>query len=407
MIIDEERGIYKPHVDYKKCSACGICIKVCPSFGIISTDFKEQTEDFLLGKHLGCYVGFSTNYDIRYNSSSGGLITQLLIFALEEGLINGALVTKMKANKPLEPEPFIARTTEEIIQASGSKYCPVPVNVALKKILNSKETERFAVVGLPCHIRGIRKAENMNQKLRKKIVLHFGLFCDHTPSFLATEFRLHQMNIKKREVKEIRYRGNGWPGRMIISIENNVKKTNHFWSPIFSYFFYCPACLLCSDALCELSDISFGDAWLPHFMKSDKVGTSLCISRTDLGDKLLHAALSAGKISLNAISEKEVVESQAKLLCFKKKILTAYMALLQQEPINISNINQLIKPSWIDYVLVIIYYLNNTYIPTPKTILYKLLKKNWILKSFDKFMSIIYSLSLIDFNKKLRAQYKS
>jgi coenzyme F420 hydrogenase subunit beta len=47
-------------------------------------------------------------------------------FALEEGIIDGALVTRMKKDRPLEPEPFIARTREEIIEASKSKYCGVP-----------------------------------------------------------------------------------------------------------------------------------------------------------------------------------------------------------------------------------------------------------------------------------------
>ena len=35
----------------------------------------------------------------------------------------------MKKDNPLEPEPFIARTREEIIEASKSKYCPVPANI--------------------------------------------------------------------------------------------------------------------------------------------------------------------------------------------------------------------------------------------------------------------------------------
>jgi len=79
-------------------------------------------------------------------------VTALFIFALEKGLIDGALVTGMKKDKPLEPEPFIARTREKIISARGSKYCSVPANIALKEILKAKEEERFAVVGLPCHI---------------------------------------------------------------------------------------------------------------------------------------------------------------------------------------------------------------------------------------------------------------
>src|SRR5690606_36009483 len=113
--------------------------------------------------------------NIRYNSSSGGLVTQILCFALEKGIINGALVTKMNKESPLQPQPFIARTKEEIIEASTSKYCPVPANMALKEILSS-DVEKVAVVGLPCHIMGIRKAEMKNNLLKNKIVLHMGIF---------------------------------------------------------------------------------------------------------------------------------------------------------------------------------------------------------------------------------------
>ncbi|OFV67263.1 MAG: coenzyme F420 hydrogenase subunit beta [Candidatus Syntrophoarchaeum caldarius] len=174
MVIDEKKGVYVPELNEEKCNNCGICYKVCPGHEV---DFKElnleifgkEPDDILIGNYLNCYIGYSTDYDIRYNSSSGGLVTQLLIFALEEGIIDGALVTRMKKDNPLEPEPFIARTREEVIEARGSKYCPVPANVALKEILNSKEGEKFAVVGLPCHIHGLRKAQQVNEKLKEGV----------------------------------------------------------------------------------------------------------------------------------------------------------------------------------------------------------------------------------------------
>ena len=150
-------------------------MKVCPGHevdfkGLNLEIFGKEPEDILIGNYLNCYVGHATDYDIRYNSASGGLVTALLIFALEEGLIDGALVTRMKKDKPLEPEPFIARTREEIIEARGSKYCPVPANVALREILEANEGERFAVVGLPCHIHGMRRAQRVDARLKERVV---------------------------------------------------------------------------------------------------------------------------------------------------------------------------------------------------------------------------------------------
>jgi coenzyme F420 hydrogenase subunit beta len=82
----------------------------------------------------------------------------------------------LKKDKPLEPEPFIARTKEEIYEARGSKYCPVPCKPCNEEILKAPEGQMFAVVGLPCHIHGIRKAEQINKKLKERIVLLFGDF---------------------------------------------------------------------------------------------------------------------------------------------------------------------------------------------------------------------------------------
>ena len=245
----------------------------------------------------------------------------MLIFALEEGLIDGAVVTKMSEANPLEPEVFIARTKEEIVSAAKSKYCPVPANVALKEILDAEEGEKFAVVGLPCHIHGIRKAEQINKKLREKISLHVGIFCNHTPNFLGTERLLDKLKIKREDVKKLDYRGEGWPGKLLIELKTGSKKTipsSYFSNIVFGLSFFTPIrCTLCSELTCELSDISLGDAWLPE-LKNDKIGTSVIISRTNIGEKVIHSAVSKNRILLNEIGSNKVAQSQGGLMGFNK-----------------------------------------------------------------------------------------
>ena len=329
MVIDEKKGIYVPELNEDKCKNCGICYKVCPGHEV---DFKalnleifgKEPEDVLIGNYLNCYVGHATDYDIRYNSASGGLVTQLLIFALEEGIIDGALVTRMKKDKTLEPEPFIARTKEEIIEASKSKYCPVPANIALRVILESKEGERFAVVGLPCHIHGIRKAERINKKLKEKIVLHIGLFCEGPPNFLGTEFLLNKkIGVKKEDVKKLDYRGEGWPGGISITLKNGDKKFishSDVWDILGLFFYYPMRCTLCCDGVCELADISFGDAWLPEF-EGDNVGRSVIISKTEICEEILRNMISKKKINLKKVDKYKAIQTQdGGMLYFKKNL---------------------------------------------------------------------------------------
>jgi len=320
--MEPSRDIYTPRLDKGKCNECGLCLEVCPGHAVdfrqLNLDiFGKEAEDIWLGNYLNCYIGHATDYEIRYNSASGGLVTALLIFALEEGVIDGALVTKMSDENPLRPWTFIARTREEIIAASKSKYCPVPANTILKEIVRADG--RLAVVGLPCHIQGMRKAEVANEGLRHKIVLHFGLFCGHTPSLLATEYLLYKLKARKEEIKRLDYRGEGWPGKVKASLGDRQVESPYLsqWSSGFGSFFTPQRCTLCVDVTSELADISFGDAWLPE-LKDDKVGTSIVVSRSEKTEIFLQKAIAAKEVELHHISRDEVVRSQLGHLTSRK-----------------------------------------------------------------------------------------
>jgi coenzyme F420 hydrogenase subunit beta len=291
--------------------------------------FGKTPEDVLIGNYLNCYVGHSKDHGIRYHSSSGGLVTQLLIFALEKGIIDGALVTRMSDKDPLRPEPFIAKTKEEIICASKSKYCPVPANVALKEILN--KGGRFAVVGLPCHIHGVRKAMSTNKKLRESVRLTFGLMCSYNRSFFATEYVLQRLGTTKRNVVKLDYRGDGYLGSMRVKLKNGREKSVPFveyYTRWLRSFFFLPRCTLCIDHTCEVADISFGDNWLPEFQE-ESVGSSIIICRTKPAEELVAAALSNGSIELSDVECGQVVQSKREALLRKKSYIGARVTLFK------------------------------------------------------------------------------
>lgn len=361
--INEEKGIYSPELNEVKCNQCGICYKVCPGHNV---DFKalnreifgREVKDILIGNYINCYVGHANDYDIRYNSASGGLITALLIFALEEGLITGALVTRMKKDKPLEPEPFIARTKEEIIEASKSKYCPVPANIALREIIEASDGEYFAVVGLPCHIHGLRKAQKINKKLRKKVVLCLGIICNHAPTFKATDYLIKKNGLKKENIRLLRYRGGGWPGGLRIEAINGkiISKIVHeYWISGFGTYFYSTRCTVCCDQTCELADISFADAWLPEF-ETDRIGTSIFISRNEIAEKFLKNSLIKNRVELTKIDCDKLVQSQSSILISRKKLKTR-INIYKLFGKNVPTYNtELLEPNFINYFNTILLY---------------------------------------------------
>lgn len=324
--VDARRGVYYPEIDSHKCSDCGVCSRVCPGISldiesVARSMLQSKSRSAVIGCFEECYVAHSTDRDIRYSSSSGGLVTSLLILALEEGLIDGALVTRMSESDPLLPQPFIARTREDIMSASRSKYCPVPANVAVRMLRESEG--RFAVVGLPCHLHGMRMAEMVSETLRRKVVLHLGLFCSHTLSFHATSHLLAKLGVSSDEVAGIDYRGRGWPGGITIRRKDGrdhfVSNSDPLWGAIFGNHFFTPSsCLRCKDLTSELSDLSFGDPWLPEVTNAERIGRSIVLSRSREGENLLKIARDRGAIEADIVDSRKVIASQATYLYFKK-----------------------------------------------------------------------------------------
>ena len=328
IINDKKRGMFTPVIDESICDYCeeakvGKCVVVCPgvevNFAKLSQKFIEgQNNSPILGTYDKCYYSHATDHDIRFESSSGGLVTSLLIFALEQNLIDGVAVITMDSG--LEPRGIIARTSSEVRAAAGSKYCPAHLGDALSEIANSEG--RYAVVGLPCHLHGVRKLEKINPQLKLKILYHFGLYCANTNSFHGTEYFLRENEIIPEDVSHLRYRGMGWPGLFSLTMKNGEKKTikrgttetdkkrRAKFSSAFHYDFQLPRCFTCNDLTAELADISFADPWNKKFIGKDNVGKSMLVVRNKIGDELLKLAANMGAIVLEEADPEEVARSQ-------------------------------------------------------------------------------------------------
>jgi len=254
---------------------------------------------------------------------------------------------------------FVAKTKEEIIEASKSKYCPVSINTALREIIESNKDMKFAVVGLPCHIQGIRKAELISKKLENKIVLHLGIFCNHTPNFWATKTFLQRHKIKEKDILKLNYRGEGWPGSMRVfqknHIEHQIPSSNN-WSFIGAYFFYPERCFKCVDGVCEFADISYGDAWLQE-LSGDKIGESIIISKNETGEKLINSMKAKNMVEVKTVTSKEVIRSQLRMLYLKKE-LNANNKLYKFFPTYNIEKNS-IKYDYFDYLLNLFFHINS------------------------------------------------
>lgn len=312
---DENRGLMLPHVAPERCTGCGTCLAICPGHGVDFAslgDGPPATPDCQagIGPVLEYHIGHATDQAVRFTASSGGFVTALLTNALVQGKIDGVLTTRLKAGAPFRPEVFIARTVEEIREAAGSKYCPVPLGAGLSEILSGDE--RIAVVGLPCHIHGIRKAQSTISDLKEKIVLCVGIFCGHSDNHLATPYILEKFGINTGQVHSLAYRGMGWPGSVRVVLNDGAQHSIPYRQYIAWHerFFFSPIrCLTCVDAANRLADITVMDAWLPELELPSESGQSMILTRTPVGASFCNEGEEDFVISRRPIDEESVWRS--------------------------------------------------------------------------------------------------
>ena len=288
--IKSVNGCFRPYIDKRKCrnsNGCHRCFTSCPGIhsNLVSDAgrlYPDAHSDYLMGRYLKCYSGYSNNYDIRLHSASGGLVSQFLIFLINKGYIDGAIVTRFDKDSSLKVKTFIATSEEEILSAKSSKYGPVHFG-DLSELIKKSSLSRLVVVGLPCHIEGLRKCEEHDKTLRSKIVGHFSLYCSSGRSYYLTDYVCKERGFSSSQLKDFSYRDNGCLGNMVATYDDSGKE--RVWEePFESYYqslasFFVPTrCKLCMDHYGELADVCFGDIHIEPYIH-DKVGVNSVIIR--------------------------------------------------------------------------------------------------------------------------------
>lgn len=315
-------GEYRPMIDGSKClgDKCGRCAKICPGLGVNLCELTEKValqsdlmENKYIGRYIQLYTGYSTDEDIRFHSASGGLVTGLLIYLLEKGIINGAVVTRFSTKDNLTPVPFIAHTKEELIVARSSKYCPVSMQGIRRQI---REAEgKYVIVGLPCHIHGFRKIEETDKKFKEHVFAYWGLYCSSGRTFYETEYILKTIGVKKNIIKYFSYRDEGCLGYLVIKHQPKDNGEIQIYKEKYgSYnnhrsYFIPRRCHFCIDHSAELADISFGDIHIKPY-SDDTIGINSVIVRDPVMDELLQQAVKDGAIVLDELQENTLIASQ-------------------------------------------------------------------------------------------------
>ena len=286
--MEHERGQFLPHVDATKCTDCGQCLAICPGVDIDPTDIRHQTvKDSLFdGSYLDTYTAYSNDLQIRSKSTSGGVITHLILELINKKEYDAAFVLKFDKfdNKPARLNS--TNDVDEIMNSTGSKYIPASVFDIVCTLKDNPEG-KYIIVGTPCQFQGIR---NFLKHLKQSDtnILFLGLFCDKTLNFNVLKYFNDLYKKPEENTSRFIFRSKekyGWPGDVQMSFDSGRelvidKSIRMNLKP----YFQLNRCLFCLDKSNIAADISCGDCYIPG--AGDSSGKSSVVIRTDKGQKV-------------------------------------------------------------------------------------------------------------------------
>ncbi|MFQ5975010.1 MAG: Coenzyme F420 hydrogenase/dehydrogenase, beta subunit C-terminal domain [Candidatus Hydrothermarchaeales archaeon] len=292
-----------------KCNIDGVCYDHCPhvSYSIPELEkevFGTERED----QEIGCYkkivAGRSKDKKILEKAQDGGVVTSLLLCAIESGMVEGASIATR--GEDWTTDSVVAKTKEDLTGGAGTKYARAPSVVNFGKSL--RIVKKLAAVGTGCQMTGTRRLQTTLLKDLPGIeLLNIGLFCfenfpyDGLKETTEAEFNTKMEDIIKTDITK---------GKFIITTKDG--KTAEKSVKVFNK--HVPeACLLCTNFTSFFSDISVGS------VGSDD-GWSTVIIRSERGEELFNKAVEGGYIEVKDKVDLEQVKKNTNL---KQKKLEA------------------------------------------------------------------------------------
>ena len=297
---DDKLGVYKPiqledeYGGAGDCShgdkACTTCTRACPRFRM----WEPEIDEFLFGRQRtneeasGIYkdvvLARASDPVLHEVGQDGGLVSAMLVYALEHDIIDAALVSYLEGDgSTWKAIPGVARNREEVIASAGSRYTYSANTMAYRDL--EKDEERIALVGMSCQssappVMKQRKAG----KVARRISLNIGLLCSKTfDDAIFEELFEAKYGLKKQDMRKMNIKG-------VFQIWMNngdyhevPLKECHAWTR--------EGCKMCPDFAAEHADISTGGIGAFN-------DWTLTIVRTDTGRDLLERMHKDGWIEL-------------------------------------------------------------------------------------------------------------
>ena len=266
---------------------CARC--ACPRFRLWEPEIdthlfgRERTANEVAGVSQDILLIRATDPEILELGQDGGLVSALLIWALEHDMIDAALVSNLEGDgSTWKAVPGLATTRAEVLAAAGSRYT-YSANPLAYPLAIEAGAERIALVGMGCQASAapVMKARKAG-KIARRLSLTIGLMCSKTfddaifPELFEARYGIARADIAKMNIKGVFQVWTRDGGYHEIPL-----KEAHAWTR--------EGCKSCPDFAAEHADISTGGIGAFN-------DWTLTMVRTDTGRELLEGMIAGGAI---------------------------------------------------------------------------------------------------------------
>ena len=303
---EDTMGNIYPVIDNSKCVNCNMCRNTCPAINkVIFSPIKK------------CYAAFMKNKELRDESTSGGIASQLAYSIVTQ---NGVVYACSFVNGTIQH--IRIDNKEDISLMKGSKYVHSYIKDSYAKAKQDLISSKFVLfIGTPCQIAGLKRYLNKDYEN----LICVDIICHGVPSQKLLREELKE-NYEK--LKYIKFRGKD--GFRLQGFDNNKKKIvdygiidSKYYDGFLSGLFFRDSCYSCLYAKNDrVSDITLGDYWGISkdsllVQKSQRI--SVVLINTDKGNKAFDSIKNDIDYEERAISEAIKGNTQLRRP-YKKKI---------------------------------------------------------------------------------------
>jgi coenzyme F420-reducing hydrogenase beta subunit len=257
------------------------------------------------------------------------MATRLLKSLLEKGLVEGVVAVAPTGRPGRLFAPALLRRPEEVEAAAGSKYYPVEFSGVLRELRSAPG--RYALVGLPCVIAALRRAQRELPWVAARLRYLVGLVCGQGVSAHYTTALGYLSGLRGAGPVAVNYRSkentrlasdfdfiaSGGDERQGRALPWTAGPERIWREQLLAL----PGCFWCADPFAAEADISLMDAWLPAYA-ADPRGASLLVVRSAELDSLLEEERARGRAALSPLEEAEVLRAQAGALARRRRLLS-------------------------------------------------------------------------------------